>query len=89
MANKIRLTHYSHHAYLTAMKLRDWRKAENMTGAELAPLLGLSQGSLSKIETGKQWPDRETMERIVAVSDGAVTANDFLSEAPSDSEAAE
>lgn len=43
-------------------------------------MLNLSQSSISRIETGKQWPDRETVEAVRALTDGAVTANDFLPE---------
>lgn len=66
------------------MKLKDWRKDQHLTMAEAGTLLGLSQPSLSRIEAGKQWPDRPTMERIQEVTKGAVTPNDFIPMPPAD-----
>ena len=60
-------------------KLRDWRKSQNLKTSELAGILGMSQGSLSRIERGEQWPDRQFFENVRVVTDGDVTANDFLS----------
>lgn len=59
--------------------LRAWRKDRKRTLEELSGLLGVSMGSLSRIERGEQWPDRAIMVRIAEVTEGAVTANDFLS----------
>lgn len=60
------------------MKLRDWRKKRNLTMAEAVDILGLSQPSISRIETGKQWPDKQTMQQIMDRTDGEVTPNDFV-----------
>lgn len=62
------------------MKLKDWRKGRKLTMEAAGEILGLSQASLSRIEAGKQWPDRPTMERIQTATDGAVAPNDFIHE---------
>lgn len=70
------------------MKLRDWRKSKNLTMAEAVEILGLSQPSISRIERGEQWPDRETAQQIMARTDGAVTPNDLIIDAPPETEGA-
>lgn len=70
--------------------LRNWRKRRNVSIEAMATAIGVSIGSLSRIERGEQWPPRETFARIFEVTDGEVTANDFVSPSPSpkDGEAA-
>jgi transcriptional regulator with XRE-family HTH domain len=60
------------------MNLLDWRKARKMTQGEFAEMIRRSTPTVSRIEAGMQWPDRETMQAIVEATDGAVTANDLL-----------
>lgn len=43
------------------------RKEKNMTQAELATLLGVSQGTLSQYESGKRTPDSKVLLRLVGV----------------------
>lgn len=59
--------------------LRDYRKAAKITLDDMAPKLGVSVGSLSRIERGEQWPDREFFERLQVVTEGKVTADDMIS----------
>ena len=60
------------------MLLREWRKIEELTQAQAAERLGLTQGQISKFETGETRPDWATLEKIRAGTTGAVTPNDFL-----------
>ena len=62
------------------MKLGDWLKRNSMTRADFARRIGVSPGAVTLIcrEHGS-WLSRETAERIVAETQGAVTPNDFLS----------
>jgi len=48
-------------------QLRDYRKARNFGQVELAILLGISQATLSKIETGALKPKADLLERIESV----------------------
>jgi len=58
--------------------LRAYRKQTRQTLGDLAAQLDISPGSLSRIERGEQWPDRQFFERITVVSGGKVAPNDFL-----------
>ena len=62
------------------MKLGDWLKRNSMTRADFARRIGVTPGAVTLIcrEHGS-WLSRETAERIVAETQGAVTPNDFLS----------
>jgi transcriptional regulator with XRE-family HTH domain len=62
--------------------LRTWRQESRKSLEETAPLLGVSPASLSRIERGEQWPDRDFCERLQAITGGRVTANDLIPTAP-------
>jgi 3,4-dihydroxy 2-butanone 4-phosphate synthase / GTP cyclohydrolase II len=65
------------------MKLGDWLKRNQVTRADFARRIGVSPGAVTLIcrEHGS-WLSRETAERIVAETQGAVTPNDFLAAPP-------
>ena len=65
------------------MKLGDWLRRNSVTRADFARRIGVSPGAVTLIcrERGA-WLSRETAERIVAETQGAVTPNDFLNPAP-------
>ena len=65
------------------MKLGDWLKRNQVTRTDFARRIGVSPGAVTLIcrEHGS-WLSRETAERIVAETQGAVTPNDFLSGPP-------
>jgi len=58
--------------------LRTWRREQGLTIEAMAERLGVSIGSLSRIERDDQWPDREFFERMAVETSGAVTVNDFV-----------
>jgi transcriptional regulator with XRE-family HTH domain len=60
------------------MTLTEWRSKEGLTMTQAAELLGLTQPTISRIEAGKQWPDKDTMTAIIERTGGAVTPNDFI-----------
>src|SRR6202451_730691 len=65
------------------MKLGDWLKRNQMARTDFARRIGVSPGAVTLIcrEHGS-WLPRETAERIVAETQGAVTPTDFLSGPP-------
>src|SRR5580704_17185990 len=67
------------------MKLADWLLRNGVKRGDFARRIGLSPGAVTQIcrEAGA-WLTRETAERIVAETRGAVTPNDFLAIAPFD-----
>lgn len=65
------------------MKLSDWLRRAGVTRAEFARRIGVSPGAVTLIcRDDGAWLSRETAERIVAETDGAVTPNDFLLNPP-------
>ena len=65
------------------MKLGDWLKRNQVTRADFARRIGVSPGAVTLIcREHRSWLSRETAERIVAETLGAVTPNDFLDPAP-------
>jgi 3,4-dihydroxy 2-butanone 4-phosphate synthase/GTP cyclohydrolase II len=69
--------------YLAIVKLGDWLKRNQVTRTDFARRIGVSPGAVTLIcrEHGS-WLSRETAERIVAETLGAVTPNDFLAATP-------
>src|ERR1700691_4027085 len=65
------------------MKLGNWLKRNRMSRTDFARRIGVSPGAVTLIcrEHGS-WLSRETAERIVAETQGAVTPIDFLSGRP-------
>lgn len=66
--------------------LRAWRKSRNISLEALSASLAVSTASLSRIERNEQWPDRAIVERVIQMTEGEVTANDFV-DMPSPAEA--
>lgn len=60
------------------MKLADYIAQEGITNAEFARRSGLSEGTISLLCKDESWLKRETAERVLRASSGAVTPNDFL-----------
>lgn len=61
--------------------LRRWRRDKrNWTLDRLADELGISKSTLSRIETGRQDPDLSFIRQIIALSEGALTADDFVNQ---------
>ena len=65
------------------MKLTDWLSRHGVSRAEFARRIGVSPGAVTLIcRDDGAWLSRETAERIVAETGGAVTPNDFLVNPP-------
>lgn len=70
-------------AISTGMKLDDWLRHEGIARKDFARRVGLSPASITALcNDPGVWISREAAERIAAVTDGAVTPNDFLGLAP-------
>ncbi len=50
-------------------RLRQYRKQRGLTGSDLSKLIGISQGSLSDIETSKTTPSSKTLENLIRNTD--------------------
>ncbi len=59
------------------MKLARFLIAHQMTPAAFARLIGVTRNAVHRYVRGERMPAPEVMERIVQVTEGAVTPNDF------------
>jgi transcriptional regulator with XRE-family HTH domain len=59
------------------MKLKDWRLHNSLTQQQAAEMLGFAQSAVARYEAGRV-PRPSQMQKIIAVTAGAVTANDFF-----------
>jgi transcriptional regulator with XRE-family HTH domain len=62
------------------MKLDEYLRERDLTRAEFGGLIGRTGPTVSRIISGVQKPDWETLERIKEATGGVVMPNDFLSE---------
>ena len=62
---------------LINMDMKQWRKLNKLSMAEAAKLMSLENArAYQRYETGENRPDAPLVERIRAVTDGSVTAED-------------
>jgi transcriptional regulator with XRE-family HTH domain len=59
------------------MKLSDWLRQEGMTQAVFGERIGSDQANVSRWITGHHTPSLATLLKIMKVTKGAVTAEDF------------
>ena len=60
------------------MKLDEYLSSKKITDAAFGELIGRQQSSVNRLRRGETKPDWKTIERIVEITNGAVTPNDFL-----------
>jgi transcriptional regulator with XRE-family HTH domain len=60
------------------LKLREYRRRHRLTLVELARRIGVSEGAVSRYETGARVPCFPVMARISRATAGAVSPNDFF-----------
>lgn len=62
------------------MKLADWLKQTRTKRYAFAEIIGVQPSMISDYCNGRTWPGRDKVEAIIKATNGAVTANDLLSE---------
>lgn len=70
------------------MTLAEFMKANSLTDVLLAEQLNCSAGAVRKWLYGERIPRAEQMRKIVELTAGSVTPNDFLIASPPEGEAA-
>lgn len=60
------------------MTLGDWLQRQDMTQEAFAGLIEVEPATVSRYVTGQRRPTHKIMLRIFRVTNGAVSANDFL-----------
>ena len=63
------------------MKLSEYRAKKKLTLAVLAEMVGVSESTISRYETGHRRPEWPVLARITEITAGDVTANDFVEQA--------
>jgi len=63
------------------MRLGEWLERENWLASDFADQVEARPSDISRYKQGYAFPRRIMMERIVKITGGQVTANDFLSDA--------
>lgn len=63
---------------MMAMTLSEYMKAKALSDAEVAASLGCSEGAVKKWRYGERTPRPDQLRRIHDLTEGTVTANDFL-----------
>jgi predicted transcriptional regulator len=63
------------------MKLADFLAQKSITHTDFAALIGVSQVSVTRYIAGRRTPRPNVLQRIRDVTEGNVTANDFMVEA--------
>lgn len=61
-------------------KLRAYRLSKKLSQSDLAASVGVKKSAISRIEKGKRVPSMGLVARIVEISDGELSANDFIPE---------
>lgn len=57
--------------------LRAWREAKKLSRAQLGEKLGVTSVAIGRYEQGRV-PEPSVLQKIIEVSEGQVTANDFF-----------
>ena len=58
--------------------LKRFRREQGWSMGELAKKLGVDISTVSRFEAGRHFPRPEMLTKISALSEGRVTANDFM-----------
>nr|DAY65764.1 MAG TPA: helix-turn-helix domain protein [Caudoviricetes sp.] len=62
------------------MKLCEYLKEKKMSQADFAKKIGVTQGIISYYINGRGMPTRKNMRKIINITGGMVTADDFCFE---------
>lgn len=60
------------------MKLSAWLKLKDLTAQQFGERIDRAPSTITRLLRGESVPDKATMLRIVAETEGAVTPNDFF-----------
>jgi hypothetical protein len=67
---------------VVAMVLNDYLTSKNIDAETFGKLIGVKYPSVCRYLRGKRTPKYSIMQKIIAVTDGAVTADDFYHKKP-------
>ncbi|WP_109613526.1 helix-turn-helix domain-containing protein [Pseudaminobacter salicylatoxidans] len=58
--------------------LKIWRKANGLSTIEVGRRLGCTRQTVCRYEAGTRIPERSVLDRIIIMTGGSVTANDWV-----------
>ncbi len=64
--------------HVAPMLLSDWLQVRSLTDAAFAAVTGCGPTTVNRIRRGATMPEASLIARIVAATDGQVTANDLF-----------
>ena len=64
--------------HISAMRLSDYLSEQGHGDAEFAVAIGVDRSSVNRMRNGKLVPSPAVMQRIIELTGGRVTANDFF-----------
>lgn len=59
------------------MTLADYLRANEVSDAAFARLIGVERQAVGRYRTGERFPEKAILHKIFEATNGAVTANDF------------
>lgn len=60
------------------MKLAEYLESKSIKRGDFAASIGVTAGWITSLCDGSGWPSRDVAEKIAAVTEGDVTADDFM-----------
>jgi len=67
---------------MLAEKLKAWRRKKELSVHAVAEMLGVTPSAVSNWETGIRRPHKRYWKKLVELTDGEITLEDFLTEDP-------
>lgn len=64
--------------------LKKWRLARKLSSAGVGRMIGCNRVTIERYEAGVRTPRQPYLDRIVVMTDGAVTASDWLGKEAAD-----
>ena len=63
-------------------KLKRWREKKELSQFEIAKKLGVTQQAIANWEMGIRHPHKRYWKKLIELTDGEITLEDFLTEDP-------
>lgn len=62
------------------MTLKEYLETTKTRQEDFAALIGVRQGTVSRLANGERWPSRETIVRVAEATNGLVSISDWVGE---------
>lgn len=65
--------------HIGSMTLKEYLETTKTRQEDFAALIGVRQGTISRLANGGRWPSRETIVRVAEATNGLVSISDWVS----------